>query len=155
MKVVQQFLASCNRRVELVSPAFLQLCHQEQRLVPADSRCRAQIGGLVRSTGAAPGALLGVLPSSGTSAAAAAAGGGVGVGVGTAGGAGGGVFANTASRGAFPTEIEKQEGVWVPEYWKERPADPLKLFDGCYFTLAAVQSYQEEHEKALGHIRYC
>lgn len=143
---MQQYLSTCNRRVEVVSPAWLQLCHQEQRLVPADSRCRLQISSLMRGgAGAAVGALgagAAALRSAGSTGAAAA-------------GAGGGVFANTASRGGFPGEAEKQqEGAWVPEYWHERPTDPLKLFDGCYFTLAAVQSYQADHEKVLGHIRW-
>jgi hypothetical protein len=142
LRAVQQYLNTCNRRVDVVSPAWLQLCHHEQRLVPADGRCRLQIGSLMRSgAGAATG---GVLAAGPTRAAAADAGSG-----------GGGVFANAASRGGFPGEAEKQlDGAWVPEYWHERPTDPLKLFDGCYFTLAAVQSHQADHEKALGHIRW-
>lgn len=143
---MQQYLNTCNRRVEVVSEAWLQLCHQEQRLSPADSRCRLQVNSLVRSAAGLAGA--------GASAAGLGAGAGGLRTVGSSGGSGGGVFANTASRGGPPSEAEKLEGVWVPEYWQQQPTDKLKLFDGCYFTLAAVQSYQAEHEKALSHIRY-
>jgi hypothetical protein len=65
------------------------------------------------------------------------------------------VFANTASRGGFPGDAaEQQEAACAPEYWHEKPADPLKIFEGCFFTLAAVQSHQADHEKALALIRY-
>jgi hypothetical protein len=66
------------------------------------------------------------------------------------------VFANAASRGGFPgagEAAEQQEAACAPEYWHEKPADPLKLFESCYFTLAAVQSHQADHEKALALIR--
>lgn len=142
LKAVQQYLSTCNRRVEVVSVAWLELCHREQRLVPVDSRCRLQISSLMGGATAAQGAL-GAGPAGLRSVSSTGAAGG-----------GGGVFANTASRGGFPDAEKQQDSVaWVPEYWHEQPADPLKLFDGCYFTLAAVQSHQAEHEKALGHIR--
>lgn len=150
LKAVQHYLHTCQRRVEVVSPAWLLLCQQEQRLAPADTRCRLQLNSIMR-------AAAGITPAGSNGAAAGV------TGVGSAGsGGGGGVFANTASRGGFPAggaggagadKAAAGEAAWVPEYWKERPSDPLRLFDGCYFTLAAVQSHQSDHEKALGHIR--
>lgn len=162
LKAVQHYISTCNRRVDIVSAAWLELCQQEQRLVPVDHRCRLQLSSLLGPAGGAAGSAggVGVLGQqrAGMGMLRGAGGGltaGVGGGAGAAGGGGGGVFANTASRGGFPADQhgDKQEGGWVPEYWHEQPADPLRLFDGCYFTLAAVQSHQSEHEKALAHIR--
>lgn len=138
LKAVQQYLGSCNRRVEVVSIAWLELCHEEQRCVPVDARCRLQLTSLMRGGSSHP------LGAAGAGALGSGAGAG-GLAAGGAGG-GGGVFADTASRGGFTEAADRQQqdaaglaGGWVPEFWHEQPTDPLKLFDGCYFTLAAVQ----------------
>jgi hypothetical protein len=139
LKAVQQYLASCNRRVEVVSVAWLELCHEEQRCVPVDARCRLQLASLMRGSSSHPlgAAGAGALGSGGATGGLAAGGFSTG---------GGGVFADTASRGGFPDAADRQQqdgagvgGGWVPEFWQEQPTDPLKLYDGCYFTLAAVQ----------------
>lgn len=114
-------------------------------MAPADTRCRLQLNSLMRSA-----AVLGAAGAAGAGAASQGPGGSRPA---AGASAGGGVFANTASRGGPPVDTEQPESAWVPEYWREQPADPLKLFDGCYFTLAAVHSFQAEHEKALSHIR--
>jgi hypothetical protein len=131
LKAVQAFLQSCKRRVEVVSPAWLLLCQQEQRLAPADNRCHLQLSSLMRL--AVGGGSGGAAAGAGTGAAAS-------------------VFANAASRSTAPGGEQGSAG-WLPEYWKQPPADPARLFDGCCFTLAAVQGLQPEHETALGHIR--
>lgn len=131
LKAVQQYLGSCNRRVEVVSAAWLELCHEEQRCVPVDARCRLQLASLMRGSGSHP------LGAAG--AGALGSGGGL-LAAGGSGGGGGGVFADTASRGGFTEAADRQQqDAAAPEFWHEQPTDPLKLFDGCYFTLAAVQ----------------
>jgi hypothetical protein len=43
----------------------------------------------------------------------------------------------------------------VPEYWADelQPKEGQKVFEGCYFTLAALQSNEQEHSRAMDYIR--
>lgn len=196
---VKQYLQTCRRRVDVVSPGWLLLCGEEQRLVPGnDPRCRLNLGSLlahVAAAGAAPGSGAPLPPAfaaagaagggggSFSSASAAAAGSGIGGGgMGTAVGGGSGtnsmagvfggpglvtaapgsaasmgVFANTASRhgpplpGSMAAEAAAATA-WIPQYWLEQPVDRLRAFEGCHFTLVALQA-TPEHERALTLVR--
>lgn len=69
----------------------------------------------------------------------------------------GGVFAQSASRSGFPEsdpQQQQQQQEYIPEYWLHQPRDLNKVFEGCYFTLAALKGRQKEHEEALEKIRW-
>lgn len=167
LQAVRRFRDGCNKRLELVTPEWLRLCQQTQRLAAADARCRYQLDGLLRHA------------AQGAPAAAGAAGGGsrdgppAAAAVAAAGGSGilAGVFSNSASRQGFPAgaaaaavaaagpgdaaggqQQQQADDAWLPEYWKHQPAEGQRTFEGCHFTLVALQG-SADHQTALDIIR--
>jgi hypothetical protein len=171
LALVWQFLQSCRRRVEVVSPVWLHSCQQQQQLVIPDAASgKLHINSVLQQAGtvaAAAGAAGLAAPASGTVAAALLSGGGdsnagfpsapPGCGITS------GVFSRSASsRHGFPSaaqeaqqQQQQQAATWVPEYWadEQQPKDGQKVFEGCYFTLAALQSNEQEHSRAMDYIR--
>lgn len=167
--MVWQFLQGCRRRVELVSPVWLHACQQQQCLViPDASTGKLLINNVLQQAGTAAAAASLAAAGSGTVPAALLGGGGdsnagfpsapPGCGITS------GVFSRSASsRHGFPNSAaqeaqqqqQQQAAVWVPEYWAEeqQPSEGQKVFEGCYFTLAALQSSEQEHSRAMDYIR--
>jgi hypothetical protein len=167
---VWQFLQGCRRRVEVVSPVWLHSCLQQQCLViPDASTGKLLINNVLQQAGTAAAAAGLAAAGSGTVAAALLSGGGdsnAGFPSAAPGcGITGGVFSRSASsRHGFPSSTaqdaqqqqQQQAAVWVPEYWadEQQPKEGQKVFEGCYFTLVALQSSEQEHSRAMDYIRW-
>lgn len=160
LQAVAQFLQGAKRRVEVVKPNWLHLCHEEQGLLVGDVRCKifmntilqqaglAPTASAVGATAAAAGPLAGATYSSGDSNAGFPA---------ASSGIAGGVFGNSASRQGFPGTAQEQQQsapAWVPEYWtdEQKPSDPSRVFENCWFTVAALTD-NSEHQRALEYVR--
>jgi hypothetical protein len=168
LALVWHFLQGCRRRVELVSPVWLHACQQQQCLViPDASTGKLLINNVLQQAGTAAAAGL-AAAGSGTVPAALLAGGGdsnAGFPSAPAGcGITSGVFSRSASsRHGFPNaaqeaqqQQQQQAAAWVPEYWaaEQQPKEGQKVFEGCYFTLVALQSSEQEHSRAMDYIRW-
>eukprot|EP00775_Hariotina_reticulata_P010964 gene10964-11119_t len=55
LHAIRKFREARRTRVEIVTPKWLQLCHQQQQLLPADSSCRIPLDSLLRNAGPAAG----------------------------------------------------------------------------------------------------
>jgi hypothetical protein len=159
LQAIRKFREARKTRFEIVSPKWLQLCHQQQQLLPADSSCRIPLDSLLRNAGlVASGSLAGALAGQGSDASSRLT---------SVPSIGGGVFSRSASRSGFPGVAAEAAGPgaaaggsggeglldeWLPDYWNHQPKKGERLFHNCFFTLVAMQG-SPDHQKALDTIR--
>jgi len=159
LQAIRKFGDARRTRIEIVSPKWLQLCHQQQQLLPADSSCRIPLDSLLRNAGpAATGSLATTLAGQGSDASSKLP---------SVPSIGGGVFSRSASRSGFPAAAEAAGpsaaasaagGEGLSDEWAHRLLEPSAqgrgaIFTTCFFTLVAMQG-SPDHQAALDIIRW-